>query len=481
MEAFDWAIPFKLVSVVLLVAANGFFVASEFALVALRRSRIDQLCNEGYWLGPSLRRANQNLDAYLAATQLGITLSSLGLGWIGEPAVAVLIEPAFEALPPPFDTIGAHTVAVIIAFCLITFLHIVFGELIPKSLALQRAERVSIAIVQPLAFFLLVLKPAIFLLNGFGNWLLRKWGLRAASGEGHVHSPEELRLLVHSASEAGLIEDIQESLVDRVFTLGERRIAACMTPRQDIEWIDARMSVADIRDQIRDSSHTRFPVRLGEDEIVGVLSAKTILPLDPFVEKLSADAVEPAVFVHENARALAILERFQRDRAEFAVVVDEYGDVMGVVTLMDILRAVIGKGDLPKAPPLAAETPAEVSLELVVDGGIAMDDFRRALDRPNLGLDDEFSYHTAAGFVLYRLERMPEVGVRIIDDDLEFEVREMSGHRITRIAVRPTGRGDAAGRCGGGRQAMSEEDEIEAAPTGDVPLGSSGAHPSMAD
>lgn len=444
MEGFDWTILFKLLAVILLVGANGFFVASEFSLVAIRRSRIDQLCNEGYWLGPSLRRANEKLDAYLAATQLGITLSSLGLGWIGEPAVAALIEPAFEYLPAPFDAVGTHTVAVIIAFSLITFLHIVFGELVPKSLALQRAERVSIAIVQPLAFFLFVLKPAIYVLNGFGNWLLRKGGLQAASGEGHLHSPEELRLLVHSASEAGLIDEMQESLVDRVFTLGERRIAACMTPRQDIEWIDAEMSVAEIRDRIRASSHTRFPVRRSDNDIIGVTSAKAILACNSTALELPEDAVEPAVFVHENANALSILEQFQRDRIEFAVVVDEYSELMGAVTLMDILRAVVGKNASQDAPPIFHDTQPGVATDFIVDGSIAMDDFRRTLGRPNLGMADDFTYHTAAGFVLHRLERMPQIGTRVIHDDLEFEVKSMTGLRITRIAVR---RRDASNEC----------------------------------
>jgi putative hemolysin len=181
-------------------------------------------------------------------------------------------------------------------------------------------------------------------------------------------------------------------------------------------------------------------VRRGEDDVIGVTSAKAILACDPLVAKLPDEAVEPAVFVHENANALSILEQFQRDRTEFAVVVDEYGELMGAVTLMDILRAVIGRNGLQDAPPLFDDTQPGVATEFIVDGSIAMDDFRRILGRPNLGAADDFTYHTAAGFVLHRLKRMPQVGTRIVHDDLEFEVRDMAGLRITRIAIRPVSR-----------------------------------------
>lgn len=279
METFDWSIPIKLLAVVVLVAANGFFVAAEFSLVAIRRSRIDQLNNEGHRLGPSLVRAIDNLDAYLAATQLGITLSSLGLGWICEPAVAAVLEPALSALPSPLNVLASHAVAFVIAFTLITTLHIVFGELMPKSLAIQKAETVAVVIVRPLGFFLILFRPAILLLNGFANWMLRKAGLDPASGEEHLHSPEELKLLFDAASRAGLIREVQGDLVDRALTIGERKIASCMTPRADFEWIDPREPLSAIRGKIIASAHSRFPVRDNNIDMPGMVTAKAVLSL----------------------------------------------------------------------------------------------------------------------------------------------------------------------------------------------------------
>lgn len=187
----------------------------------------------------ALKRAVDNLDANLAATQLGITLSSLALGWVGEPALAHLIEPLLSGLPGSLATAGSHTIAVVIAFAIITTLHIVLGELAPKSLAPQRSETTALWVVRPLGMFLFLLRPAIILLNGLGNLVLRLCGLQPGAGEGSLHSPEELKLLVAASQEAGLLHQAQQEVVERVLNIGDRRIADIMTPRRDIDWIDA--------------------------------------------------------------------------------------------------------------------------------------------------------------------------------------------------------------------------------------------------
>lgn len=439
MDGFDWTIPLKLLAVVVLVAANGFFVASEFALVALRRSRIDYLNNTGHHLGPALLRASDNLDAYLAATQLGITLSSLGLGWIGEPAVAGVIGPIFAGLPAPLDVLGTHAVAFVIAFTLITVLHIVFGELVPKSLALQRAEPVALTIVRPLGFFLVLFKPAIAVLNGFGNWLLRRAGLNPSSGEEHLHSSEELKLLFSASSQAGLIRQAQGELVDRALNIGDRKIAAFMTSRQDFEWVDPEAPFAEIRAQVIASPHNRFPVRTRDDGLPAMVRAKTILSLDATLPRLPASALEPAALVPEHSGALQIFERFRKEQIEWALVLDPSGgDVQGMVTTQDLFHALAGDDEL--VPEESADGPL---IEKVFDASISMDDFRRVLRRPDLGAGDDASYHTAAGFALEQLRSLPETGTRFHRDGLTFEIREMNKFRITRIAVSPETMGEA--------------------------------------
>lgn len=440
MEGFDWTVLLKLLAVVILVVANGFFVAAEFSLVALRRSRVEQLSNEGHRLAPSLMKASNNLDSYLAATQLGITLSSLGLGWIGEPAVAAVLAPLFSALPSPLDVLGTHAVAFVIAFSFITILHIVFGELMPKSLALQKAEMVSLAIVRPLAFFLILFRPAIVVLNGFANWMLRKVGLDPASGEEHLHSPEELKLLFDAASRAGLIHEGQGDLVDRALTLGERRIASCMTPRADFEWIDANASLSEIRRKIIASSRSRFPVHSPGFDMHAMVTAKAALSLDPDTAKLPADTITQAVVVHEDAAVLHILDQFRRNRTEWALVIDQYGEVQGLVTTHDLFDALAGDADaFPLDEPASDEKDAEPVEEQVFDAGISIDEFRRQLRRPRLGTNDRSGYHTVAGFVLERLRRLPEVGTAFQYDQLHFEVRAMEKRRITRVSVRSIG------------------------------------------
>lgn len=293
----------------------------------------------------------------------------------------------------------------------------------------------SLAIVQPLTLFLILLKPAIFVLNGFGNWLLRKGGLNPASGESHLHSPEELRLLIHSASQAGLIDQVQESLVDRAFTLGTRPITACMTPRQDITWINLDAPFAEIR-KVLESPHALFPARRGANDVIGTASAKRILMSHPSLDILPEQVIEPAVFVQESANALVVLERLRREGTELALVVDEYGDLQGLVTPMDIFDALAGESGLLSDVAEEGSLEPIASGEQIFDGGVSIDDFRRDLKRPKLGSEDASTYHSAAGFVLHRLQHIPIVGTRFVYDGLEFEVKDMARLRIKRIGVK---------------------------------------------
>jgi CBS domain containing-hemolysin-like protein len=292
-----------------LVVANGFFVAAEFSLVAVRRSRVAELVSARRTNATALQRAVDNLDAYLAATQLGITISSRALGWIGEPALAHQIEPLLSGLPESLATTGSHAVAIVIAFVIITALHIVLGELAPKSLALQRSEGTALWVVRPIALFLFLLRPAIVTLNGLGNLVLRLCGLRPGTGEESLHSPEELKLLVAASQEGGLLNQAQQEVVERVFNIGNRRISDIMTPRVDIDWIDAEGPHEEILRTIRECRHEQLLVGRGNiDEPVGMILKKDLL--DQVLDGKSLDpmaVIRESLIVHETASIFRVL------------------------------------------------------------------------------------------------------------------------------------------------------------------------------
>jgi CBS domain containing-hemolysin-like protein len=418
-----------IIAVILLVAANGFFVAAEFALVSVRRSRVQELVAVGRMNATALQRAVENLDANLAATQLGITISSLALGWVGEPALAHLIEPLLAWLPGEWAVTGSHTVAVVVAFVIITSLHIVLGELAPKSLALQRSEVTSLAVVRPLALFLLVFKPAIIALNGMGNLVLRAVGLRAGTGETSFHSPQELKLLVAESQEAGLLNQVQQQLVERIFNIGERPISDIMTPRLDVEWIDADDTEAEILKTIRECTHEQLLVARGSiDEPIGMVLKKDLLDqvLDGGKVRPMAVIKQPLV-LHEGTSVVRVLDSFKASPVRLAIVIDEYGSLEGIVTQTDLLEAIAG--DLPGSD----QEPEIVVRE---DGSLLVDAMMPAFEAfERLGLRDrpDADFHTLAGFALHQLQHIPEAGEVFEFDGWRFEVIDMDGMRIDKI------------------------------------------------
>ena len=421
----------KLLAVLGLVAANGFFVASEFALVSMRRSRIDELAALGHGTAAALQRANDSLDSNLAATQLGITISSLALGWIGEPAVARLIQPALAALPGGIAEAGSHAIAIGVAFSLITVFHIVLGELAPKSLALQRPERTAMFIVRPLALFRAVFRPVIFMLNGLGNSSLRLFGLEPGHGDSRLHSTEELKLLVAESKDAGLVRTAQQEVVERAFDMASLRVRSIMTPRLDVYWIDADEPHDVLLRSIRDSRHEQVVVARGAlDKFVGILRKQDLLdahldgrPLDPI------GAVLEALIVHDGASVLQVFEAFKARPVQMALVVDEYGLVQGIVTQTDLLEAIAG--DIPQGGVPAVSRRDDGSF--LVDGTTLVD---KAFEE--LGLDPvepDSDYHTLAGFALSRFGRIPAAGEHFEWQTRRFEVVDMDGPRIDKLLV----------------------------------------------
>ncbi|KQP08220.1 MAG: hemolysin family protein [Methylobacterium sp.] len=429
-----WATGLGLVAVLVLVLANGFFVAAEFALVSVRRSRVSELVTERRTNATALQRATDQLDAHLAATQLGITISSLALGWVGEPALAHLIEPLLAWLPSSVSAVATHTIAVAISFVIITALHIVLGELAPKSLALQRSERTALAVVRPLSLFLFVFRPAILFLNGLGNGVVRLCGLKAGHGEGSLHSTAELNLLIQASQEAGLIREAQQEAVERIFSIGERKVRDIITPRHEVEWVDADDDREAILKAVRECDHAQIVVSRSQvDEIVGVVRKQDLLNqvLDGGTIDVLA-ATQPPTVVHESLSILAVLEIFQAQPVRMAIVVDEYGSLEGIVTQTDLLEAIAG--DIPEI----GDEPAVVERgdgSLLIDGMMpAGQAFERLafVERP-----DTEDFATLAGFVIFQLGRIPSAGDHFETHGWRFEVVDMDGRRVDKVLATP--------------------------------------------
>ncbi|PNG26190.1 hemolysin family protein [Methylocella silvestris] len=422
-----------ILAVFALVAANGFFVASEFSLVAIRRSRVAELVANRRPHAVALQRAVDHLDSNLAATQLGITISSLALGWIGEPALAHLIEPLVNWLPGSLATASAHAAAVAISFLIITALHIVLGELAPKSLALQRSEATALAVVRPLGFFLMLLRPAISALNGLGNLVLKGFGLSPGAGEGSMHSAEELKLLIQASQEAGILQETQEEVVVRVLNIGERRIGDIMTPRTDVDWIDTEDSREDILRTIRECPHEQLLVGRGAiDEPLGMVLKKDLLhqvlegrELDPMT------AIRQPLVVYETMSIFKVLEQFKAAPVRLAIILDEYGVLEGIVTQTDLLQAIAG--DLPDAN---GDDPYIVERDdgsLLIDGMTPADE---AFDRLGVKRPKDRQFHTVAGFVLVQLGHLPEVGEKFSYESWVIEIVDLDGRRIDKLLAR---------------------------------------------
>jgi putative hemolysin len=430
----------KLVAVLILVLANGFFVAAEFALVSVRRSRVAELVQEGRPNALFLQKVTDGLDAYLASTQLGITISSLALGWLGEPALAHVVEPMLRWIPGGWSEAASHGVAVAIAFLIITSLHIVLGELAPKSLALQRSERTALWVVRPLAVFTFVFHPAIQGLNRLGNGVLRLCGLKPGHGEGAHHSPEEFRLLFTASQEAGLIQQAQSDAVSRVLSVTDREVNDIMTPRVDLHWLDLDDGHEDILKAIAECPHEQIVAcRGGIDEFVGVVQKRDLLSQLLSGQTLDvAAAVRVAPVIPEHLPVLRALEQFRSKPVRTAFVVDEYGCLEGILTQTDLLEAIAGE-----IPGSEGEEPLVVEREdgsLLIDGSISAHDAfaRLGFPDPDAGESD---YNTVAGFAISRIGRIPETGARFSFAGWDFEVVDMDNRRIDKIlASRPAAR-----------------------------------------
>jgi CBS domain containing-hemolysin-like protein len=422
--------------VVILVLANGFFVAAEFALVSVRRTRVEELARQGRAGARAVKKALADPDRFIAATQLGITLASLGLGWLGEPALAHFIEPVVGLLPERWVGVASHTVSAALAFAVITFLHVVIGELMPKSIALQRPEATALTVAQPTLFSELLFKPAIWALNGTGNFLLRTIGMRAATAHEMVHSVEELRMLVDASGEQGVLERSERDMLDAVFTFGDVTARAVMVPRTEIIGLEADATLDELIECAIKHPLSKFPIYEGDlDHVVGVVFARDLVRVQ-HDQRRSATVrglMREAMFVPETIKLVDLLQQFRQKRQHMAIVLDEYGGTAGLVTLDDLMGEIVGdvRDAFHQAAPAIQRLPDGSAL---IDGLTPTDDVNDAL---GLALSDPH-YDTIAGFVLGRLGRMARVGDTVEADGARLKVEALDGLRIARVSLTPT-------------------------------------------
>jgi CBS domain containing-hemolysin-like protein len=332
-----------LLTVPALVAMNGLFVAAEFALVAVRRTRVEQLVNEGVKGARAVEKAVASLDRSIAATQLGITLASIGLGFVGEPALARLLIPLFDAIPDSWQFITAHTLSVTLAFILITFMHVVFGELIPKTITLQVPERMAFLLAKPLLLFARLTRPFTMLMYLTANAILGRWGVKAG-GETMVHSVEELHLLIEDTEEAGLIEEEQADLVHNVFTMSSKMVRDCMVPREKMASLELNTPPEKVMEIVRSGAHTRLPVYEGDlNNIVGIVNTKDLFYLFSLQGVVVLqDALYQAVFLPADEPVINGLRLFKKTHRHMALVRDDKDNIVGLITLEDVLEEIVG-------------------------------------------------------------------------------------------------------------------------------------------
>ena len=424
----------------LLVFANAFFVAAEFALVGARRTRIESLAEEGNTRARLARIAIRNLDHYISGTQLGITLASLGLGWVGESTLAAIIIQAFDGLPAPWDVIATHTVAGVIAFALITFLHIVLGELAPKSLALLFPETTSLWTAGPLIGFSKIFSPFIAILNGSANLLLRMVGLRPPTEVERVHRPEEIEMLVTQMYEQGALAEEPVEMIRGVFDLSETTAGEVMTPRTEIVAVPIDASVDQTAEIILDAGHSRIPVYEGSlDRIVGVVLARDVWRAQRDGQESITGLIRPLPYVPDSKDIEGLLREMQEQRVHMAVVVDEFGGTAGIVTLEDLVEEIVGeiRDEYEVEPPAIEEVETG---EIFVNGSVSVFDLN---ERYDLALPED-EYTTVAGYVMARLGHIPVVGEEVQFAGGRLRVVSMDGRRVDRLALELEPRGAVA-------------------------------------
>lgn len=429
MTGVEW----QLFITVCLILANAFFVAAEFAIVKVRGAHIDDLARRGSPLAGFASKVIHNLDTSLAAAQLGITFASLGLGWVGEPAVAQVIEPLFLLIGIASPAV-VHTFSFAVAFALITALHIIIGEQMPKFLGIRKPQEVALWTSLPLWLFSVFFSPALWLLNLSANGLLRLCGVKASAQE-LAHSEEELRVILTESQRHGSLPAEKATLLENVLDLSERTVMEIMVPRPDIDCLSLAKSWEENLSTIYNTGHTRYPLcETDLDHVVGLVHIKDIFLQNAEV-KNSAYLLKikrEVLFVPASRPVPGLQQDFQQRRSHMAMVVDEYGSTAGLVTMEDVLEELVGEiqDEFDAEPPKVNQTPEGA----VIDGQMPLADATAALGLPQVEVKDT---HTIGGYVHAQLGRIGRIGDTVLLDSHTVKIIEMSGRRITRVLVAP--------------------------------------------
>ena len=428
-SAFSWL---SLFAALVLVALNGFFVAAEFALVRVRETRLVQLEQEGSVRAGVVRNALQDLDAYLSVCQVGITIASLALGWVGEPAVSALIRPGFEVLGVLNEGL-VEIVAVVLGFAVITYAHLVFGEQAPKYFSIQRAEATSLWIARPLRIFMFLFRPLVWLVNASTNFVLRPWNVRLGE-EDEVHSEEELRIMITSSTSQGVLDPQEREYLNNVFDFGDTVAREVMVPRPDIEALPCGAPLEELVERAAFGRYTRYPVY--DDDLDHVLGAVHVKDLFRAAKEDGESfdlkpLIRDCLVVPENKRIEEILREFQRLKLQMAIVIDEWGSVEGLVTIEDVLEEIVGEIQDEIDVPEAAIEPLG-NCTYAVDGRIPITDVNEyfSIDLPTEDFD------TIGGYVLGSLGRPPEPGDTVEADGATLNVKSVDGPRVSMLNLR---------------------------------------------
>jgi CBS domain containing-hemolysin-like protein len=416
-----------LLAALTLVGLNAFFVATEFAIVKIRPTRIEELIRKQRPGALTVRRIVGHLDTTLSATQLGITLASLGLGSIGEPAFVRLLMPVLHGLGLT-DSRWIHTIALLMAFFTISFLHIVVGELVPKSLAIRRAESVALAVALPMRIFYTIFFPAIWTLSRLSNALLRISGINPGGRLHEHHSEEEIKIILNQARSAGMLSASRGELLRKVLTLPAKTARHLMVPRNDVVFLDVNLSFADNLQRARQAHHTRFPLCDRElDELIGVVDIRDVLLQAQDGEVVLRELARTVPYFPELMSAERLLIELRARHATMAIVVDEYGGASGIVTPADVVSAVMG--DLMEDND--AEVVALPGGAYEVDGVAPLEEIEETLKISLHG----GNMRTVAGFLMERLGRMPRTGDRVVVSAYVFQIIDVQGPRVRRVRI----------------------------------------------
>lgn len=422
----------KILAALLLVALNGFFVLAEFSLVKVRKTRLAELAESGSSQASLALEVTSKLDAYLSACQLGITLASLGLGWLGEPAIATLLNPLFQRFIG-WDEVLTHTVAAAIAFIIITFLHIVLGELVPKSLAIQKAEAAALKTAAPLKMFYKIFYPAIRALNSLANIVLRVWGIEPANEADLAHTEEELRMLVDASQRHGFLDKMEGKLLDNVFEFSDRVVSEVMVPRQDMVCLFIQDSIEEVVEVVKEHGHTRYPLcDDNKDNVIGLVHMRDLMCLQDNLHITDISQVKRDILIVPEGMPIShLVQKMRSQRTHLAVVVDEFGGTAGMVTMEDLLEELVGEIYDEFEKEQSSEIVKVQEGEYLINGRVLLDEVSELLE---VSLEEE-TVTTIGGYVFARLGRRPVKGDSIEFDGYIFQVLEVAGFRITRVKV----------------------------------------------